>query len=137
MRLPGQVGHGTARRGGTFLKAKGHQPLLMLDQRHPSPPAEDGGREFPRGTEATLPSEREGQCKIQLLFERAALAMSDPQRFTTYQMSSEQLQKKSKSQQLKSGEEKEIKINKMRPVDERVKRVGLTSLIGTSIKFIY
>lgn len=44
---------------------------------------------------------------------------------------------KSKAQQLKSGEEREIKIIKMRPVDQRAKCVGLTSVIGTSIKFIY
>lgn len=88
LRLPGQVGHGTV---STSLKGKGHPPLIMLDQRHPYTPAEDGGRGFPGGTTATPLSEGEGQCQIQLLHERAVLAMSDPHRFTAYQINSELL----------------------------------------------
>lgn len=37
----------------------GHPPLIMLDQRHPYPPAEDGGRGFPKGPAAILMSEGE------------------------------------------------------------------------------
>ena len=70
--LPGQMGRVIARRGGTSLECEGHPPLLMLDQRCPCPPAQDGGRRCPRGTAATVLCEQGGQCKIQLLFERVS-----------------------------------------------------------------
>lgn len=62
----------TARRGRTSLEGEGHPPLLMLDQRCPYLPAQDGGNGCPRGTTATLLCEWGGQCKIQLLFEQAS-----------------------------------------------------------------
>lgn len=105
------------------MEGVGHPPLLMLDPRCVCLPSQDGEIGCPKGMAGTTLCEWEGQSKVQMLFERAdavsmtAVSMSSPQKFTTCTPCREMSWKKSKSQKLKSGEEKDTKIIKMRPVD--------------------